>query len=158
MSTPIRDLLQKAGLKYSRQREAILRELQESERPLTAQDLSDRLNKRAETEQTTMRYWPSTIYRTLDYLLQADLVTRVDIPNCEQGAFLFHEQNADRHFAICLHCRKVIPLATCPLHPIVRELAADGFRVTRHRVEIYGTCAECRKTRMRKLRSGPIKP
>ena len=138
----IRTLLNQAGLKFSRQRESILLLLRQSKSPQTAQEITDMLN--AKQSGTAKPYWPSTIYRTLDLLLEAKLVTRMEIPSSEHGAYIMLVANADSHFAVCLGCHKITPLPACPIHEIKDELGETGFQVTNHRVEIYGLCSSCK--------------
>jgi Fur family ferric uptake transcriptional regulator len=51
-----------------------------------------------------------------------------------------------RHHLICTNCRKMIPIDTCPLKSLEKDVGEKtNFDITGHRLEIYGVCPECKK-------------
>jgi Fur family ferric uptake transcriptional regulator len=44
-----------------------------------------------------------------------------------------------RHYAVCLKCKKMEYVNVCPVH----DVSLDGFRITGHRLELYGYCNNC---------------
>lgn len=158
-----KDLLRQIGLKYSKPREAIIDLLASTKQPLSAREITNKLNfqtntnkkgkkdnqdKKEQASTDNQIYWPSTIYRTLEFLLPTGLISRLDIPGSEQGAYIYHGLSRERHVAVCLSCQKVIPLPECPLHQSAQTLAGMGFQVTGHRVEIYGLCEDCQSNEL----------
>jgi Fur family ferric uptake transcriptional regulator len=86
----------------------------------------------------------STIYRTLDFFIAKGLVTRSAVTENQMALYeLTPKQH--RHYAICTNCHKMIPLQDCPLETISPELAAQGFAITGHHLEIYGLCQACQQ-------------
>lgn len=144
-----KDLLKKAGLRYSHQRELILTVLLDSPTPLTAMEILNKIN----SMKLRQNFWLSTIYRTLEYLLDAKLLTRIDFPDSSEAAYIAKTDAQDFHYAICTSCHKILTLRFCPLEDSVRQLSLKGFRTHHHRVEIFGICDECHeKQRLAKIR------
>lgn len=124
------EIFSAAGLKRTRQREAVLLALSESDKPLTAEEIYEK------TDNIAM----STIYRTIDRLLDKGLITKTTIP-MNDGVFFELTMNEHKHYAICLLCRRMKYLDACP----ISKTDVDGFTVTAHRLELYGYCSECGK-------------
>lgn len=139
-----KELLQKSSLRYSKQREIILSILLKAQKPLTAMDV----HKETEAMDLNEKFWLSTIYRNLEYLLEAKLLTRIDFPNSTEAAYIAKTDHSDLHYAICLDCHKIFPLRLCPVEDAVRQLSLKGFRTQSHRVELFGYCAECHQQRL----------
>lgn len=136
-----KELLKRAGLRHTKQREIILEILLQSPSSLTANELSAILKEKDPSQ----NYWLSTIYRTLDFLLHAKLLTRIDFPNADEAAYIAKSNRQDQHYAVCLSCHKILPLRRCPLEDSMRQLSLQGFSTSSHRVEIFGYCEQCRK-------------
>ncbi len=138
-SDAIRAALRRHRIRYTAQRAAVYRVLDEEGRALTAQEVHARL----EAGNAGGACWLSTVYRTLECFVEAGLAASEPLPGLEGSSYrLLHR--AHRHFAVCLACRRLIPLAVCPLELPQAELEAIGFELQDHKVELYGRCADCR--------------
>lgn len=124
------------GIKKTKQRAAVLAELEKAEAPLTAQELSVRLQQAGE------EVWLSTIYRILDTFVQNGIVTRTTVLNSGTAVYeLAGEQH--RHYAVCLLCGKVTPMENCPLESFLPRLSDREFHVLGHRLQMFGYCGGC---------------
>lgn len=87
---------------------------------------------------------PPTVYRALDFLIEAGLVHRLDSLN----AYIGCPDPASRHagqFLICTNCRTVAELGDIDVEKLVVEKAGElGFTAIRQMLEIEGLCKLCR--------------
>jgi Fur family ferric uptake transcriptional regulator len=84
-----------------------------------------------------------TVYRILDELSEAGVVTRIFLPDRKQYYFLCPNQGHHHHF-VCESCRRVEDVAHCGLEGVSRDIAQrSGARVTSHILQINGICGSC---------------
>jgi len=86
---------------------------------------------------------PMTIYRVIEYLDRAGLVTRIE----SLGAYVANSDTrrstAHIHFW-CTHCRQASTVETAAIEKLISKgAAALGFKVGKMVVECPGICAEC---------------
>lgn len=126
-------LLRSAGLRITRPRRALLRQLTEARQPLSAEDLH-----RAGEETHDL----VTIYRNLEAFHRAGILHR---SHTEQGKSLFqlNEQNQHYHLVICRSCRRAERISACGLGPLEAMAADMGFSEITHHLELFGVCADC---------------
>lgn len=90
------------------------------------------------------RVAPPTVYRALEFLSENGLVHRIESLN----AFIGCPAPATMHrayFLICRDCRQVAEFDDGELAATLDRRVADaGFASETERVEIVGTCAQCR--------------
>lgn len=126
------------GLKKTKSRIAVLEKLENSEYPLTAEELHSSLSD----QDIDL----STIYRTLKSFLEVGLVKR-EINEKKENVFSL-DNDEDSHVLVCVRCHKKIKLAGCPYHEVNEKIEKDtGFLVQDQNVEIYGLCPDCQKKR-----------
>lgn len=122
-------------LKLTRQRRAIYEVLRDAVRPLSTYEVHAQIEDRENC-------WISTVYRTLEALEQRGLVQKMSF--ADAGVTLYElKESRHRHYAICSTCKKLIPLANCPMDFDEVTVEDRGFKVTGHLVEIIGLCAKC---------------
>lgn len=130
--------LQTRGHKLTKQRMAILKVLNGSEIPLTAEEMFLRI--REGNDNTSL----ATVYRNLKTLVEAGLVVKFGL--MEDKVQYRLQSSAHSHDLICLGCHKVVRLTSCPLDCLSESIGQkEGFTVTDHRMELYGYCLECGK-------------
>ncbi len=131
------------GIKKTRQRVDIYRVLYEADAPLSAAEIFTALNKDSEKEM----YAFSTIYRNLLAFEKTGLITK-NVLSTEDNALYELKREAHKHYAVCLKCHAKIPISSCPLHDLSKDIlkTLPDFEVTGHQLEIYGYCKECKKT------------
>lgn len=85
-----------------------------------------------------------TVYRILDELAEAQVISRIFMSDRKQYFFLCSNQEHHHHF-VCESCRRVEDVERCGLDSLAREIAQhSGARVTSHILQINGVCAACR--------------
>jgi len=89
-----------------------------------------------------------TVYRILDELAEAQVITRIFRADRKQYYFLCTNREHHHHF-VCDSCRRVEDMELCGLDGMTREIARrSGGRVLSHILQVNGLCAECsRKNR-----------
>ena len=123
-------------LKKTKQRVDILKILDQQSNPITAEELI----KLAAEEGMSMTI--STVTRTLASFVKAGIINEYHMSVNEGKAYEMRKEK-HRHYAICLRCRKKIPLSTCPMPEHIPELENIGFSTTEHHIEIFGYCKNC---------------
>ena len=126
--------LRRKGYRITRQREAILKVLGEGDHHLlTAQELFEGI---LESQPGTNF---STVYRTLELLLQEGIVRKVELDR-EAAYYELHNDEDHHHHLVCKECGNIQTTNFCPLDKLKGE---DGFIPVEHRFEIYGYCRDC---------------
>jgi Fe2+ or Zn2+ uptake regulation protein len=135
----ISELLRERGNRITPQRRAILRIIRERAGHLSADEIHDLA--RREIPRLSL----STVYRTLDLLKELDLVTELHLA----GNHYRYEAQSDQHeHLVCLSCGKVIEFHCAHCVAMHEQLSGKyGFQITGSRVELFGYCQECAKTR-----------
>jgi len=130
--------LRDQGLPVTQQREAVAEVVFSSSDHLSVDDIEQQLRGSGE------RIGKATIYRTLDLLVQSNLVDEHDFGE----GFKRYEHRLSREpvheHLICLECATVIEFRSPELQEIEARIALEhGFLPSRHRLEIYGLCSSC---------------
>lgn len=92
---------------------------------------------------TDRRISRATIYRTLQWMVDAGIARRVDFGG---GKFKFeHAYRHPRHFhLICKSCQRSFEFLSSDIETLVEEVAAARkFRPSQSVIQIYGTCEQC---------------
>ena len=132
-------LCQLRGLRLTPTRQRVLEIVWESHRPAGAYEILDRLAAEGR------RAAPPTVYRALDFLIDAGLVHRLDSLNAYVGCPDPGRKHSGQ-FLICRACRTVAELGDRNIDSLVASRAqALGFTAVRQIVEIEGLCDSCRK-------------
>ena len=84
-----------------------------------------------------------TVYRILDELAAAQVVSRIFRADRRQYYFLCTNRAHHHHF-VCDACRRVEDMDLCGLDDVTREIARrSGGRALSHILQVNGLCAEC---------------
>lgn len=126
-----------AGIKYSRQREAILSYLQSTKLHPTAEAVYEQVKK--EYPNISL----GTVYRNLNLLTSSGEAMKVD---CGDGFDHFDGNPKAHYHFICRKCKCVLDLDILDLDHI-NTLAASSFKgkVEGHQTYFYGLCPKCNK-------------
>ncbi|HEX2138210.1 MAG TPA: Fur family transcriptional regulator [Woeseiaceae bacterium] len=128
---------QEKGLRFTGLRRLVLELVWASHRPIGAYEILDRLNRQGK------KAAPPTVYRALEFLMEAELVHRLDSLNAFIGCRDARSSHAGQ-FLICRQCRSVAELDDGDISHLVGQKAADqGFTAVRQMVEIEGLCPHC---------------
>lgn len=132
-----RGFLQRQGLKMTRERESLLREIFATHYHFEADEL---LFKLKEKNVKTSR---ATIYRTLDLLVKSGMVRRVHLG---EDHYHYERVTKDSHHdhLICTTCGCVIEFHDAELEARQRLVCErEGFTPTFHNLQILGICDSC---------------
>ncbi len=128
-----------AGIKFSRQRQAILDYLCSTKEHPTADTVY--LHVRKQYPKVSL----GTVYRNLNLLADDGEILRL---HCGDGSDRFDGNPKPHYHFLCEECGRVIDLHLEPLDHI-DVLAGVGFEgtVLGHTVLFHGICPECKKSR-----------
>ena len=137
-----REWLKARHLPATPQRLAIAAVVLGAERPLSAEDVVERLRAKGPAPGT------ATVYRAIDVLVDCGLVAEVE--DRREGFRRFRPLRDDVSSSelLCTSCGGVTRVADDVVGPRAGALAhANDFVPVRHRLVVYGMCAECRTLR-----------
>src|SRR5262245_23045356 len=139
-----------AGGRRSSKRETIVSTFLQQQGHLSADELV------AIIRREDARISRATIYRTLQWMVDAGIARRVDFGG---GTFRYeHAYRHPRHFhLICKTCHQSFEFLSSDIEAIVEEIAATRqFEAAESVVQIYGTCADCRAGRASAPAKAPV--
>jgi len=129
------------GLQLTELRAQVFEIILRQHRPVGAYDVLSALAQAR--GQGRGRVAPTTVYRTLDFLLSAGLIHRIDSLNAYVACFAPGGAHPAA-FLICETCGTVKEAPSSGLRTEAERTArASGFAVTRSVLEILGQCARC---------------
>lgn len=123
----------------TKQRQIILAILNNSERPLSINEIY------SQVIEELPKIAKSTIYRNIDTLLSQNLIDKYHLTDNEVYYRIKADRNEHKHFVICDECQKVFDLPSCPIHEIESTMEEEGFIIKKHQIQITGICKECLK-------------
>ncbi len=128
--------LETHGLKHTRQREVIV----ETFSKLTDHVSMEELLRQVRAQDS--RIGTATLYRTLKLLVAAGLATAHKF-----GEATVYEPAAARphhDHLICTCCGRIVEFENEAIEALQDKVARrHGFRVHRHKMELYGECSDC---------------
>lgn len=130
------ELLDRHGIRATRQRLLVLAALSAERDDATAQQIHERL--RASGEAIGL----ATVYRTVALLSEHGVI---DMLVHQPGEICYRLcSEGHHHHLVCSSCHHVVELGDCELDSWLDDLgAAHGFAVTTHTVEVTGLCSAC---------------
>lgn len=141
--TIFRQYLKSKGMLASKQREQILDIFLKTEKHPTINDLYDRLRKK--NPQISL----ATIYRTMKVICDAGLARETDFGGSTRR--FEHKYKHQHHdHLVCLKCGRIIEVISSEIEKLQKKLAKKHkFEATRHRMEIFGLCKNCKSKETR---------
>ncbi len=139
-------LLKENSLKYTKQREAVLRVLYNNEEHFTPEALYNRVKD----------FYPhlnvgiATVYRTLNLLEESDIVTSISFG--AQGKKYEIATKPHHDHMICRHCSAIIEFKDEVIEKKQKSICKKhDFKLTGHLMQLYGICSDCRKQSSKKV-------
>jgi len=131
-------LLKRNSLKFTKQREAILETLYNSDIHLTPESLHHLIQEKYPKLNTGI----ATVYRTLSLLEDSNIVTSLSFgaqgKKYELGAKEHHDH------LICTACGSITEFVDQEIENRQKEITQKlGFKMSDHSMQIYGICKEC---------------
>lgn len=136
----LNDFFIRAKVKRTQQREAIVREFVSSKEHVSI----DELLRRVRNDHPNVGY--ATVYRTLRLLKQIGVA---DERHFGDGKTLFEPITDDHHdHLICQRCHKIVEFENEEIEALQADVAkTHGFKMTGHKMEIYGVCPSCQRAK-----------
>ena len=134
----LNDYMAKHGLRSTEQRRLVTEMFFATEEHLSIEDLLDRVR----TEEPKIGY--ATVYRTLKLLKDCGLAFERHFGD---GVSRYEVAWANEHHdhMICVECEKIVEFEDADIEELQHDVAARlGFTLVRHKLELYGMCADCR--------------
>ncbi len=148
-----REFLTTQRMRLTQERRTIVEEVFSSHEHFDAEEFVTRLTSRTDGSRVSR----ATVYRTIKFLEEAGLIRKVARA---QGREVYeHDYGYPQHgHLICEQCQSLIEFTEESISPILDQIASQHrFRVTGHRLEVYGTCERCnRKPQKRHPKLGLI--
>ena len=132
--------LEDHNLKHTKQREAILDVFLGVKGHVT----SDELYQKVRGLHANIGY--TTVYRTMKLLCDAGLAIE---RHFDDGVTRYEVEHEHHDHLVCVRCGKIVEFECQMIESAQDEIAERyGFRLLRHRHELYGHCPDCQeKTR-----------
>lgn len=132
-----KEFLEKRGLRFTRQREAIIKKVFTFANHFCAEDLADWARNEGRP------YGLVTIYRTLALAVEASLIEERDFGRGRKYYDKVHGRGHHEHL-ICRACGEVHELWDDRIEELHRELSARiGFVPDSYDLRVFGRCARC---------------
>jgi Fur family ferric uptake transcriptional regulator len=134
-----KDFLESKGLKNTRGRKIILRELEARKNHFNAEDLYSSLTRKG------TRVSRPTIYRTLKLLEKYRLIERFDI---KKNCFYYEpiSQKKNHGHLICEQCGKIMDFLSNGLETLKFEVCKDkDFKLDNISIQVFGVCRDCQR-------------
>jgi len=124
-------------LKHTKQREAILEAFLAASGHVTGEELFQNVR----SMHPNIGY--TTVYRTLKLLCDAGLAIE---RHFEDGVTRYEIEHEHHDHLVCTKCGKIIEFECDMIEAAQNQIAERyGFRILRHRHELYGHCSSCRR-------------
>lgn len=128
-----------SGARLTPIRRKVFELIWQSHKPIKAYELLAQLSSSDHIEK------PPTVYRALDFLLENQLIHKIESSNRYIGCEIQHKEQ-DCKFFVCDHCNEVEELHEPKLNKSLREAGSkQGFTINQINIEIHGICAGCAK-------------
>ena len=135
-----RSLITAKSLRHTHQRDIIIEELHRNAGHLTPDDFYDMIkDKHPEIGK-------ATVYRTLKLLEQAKLIAKMDFGDGKIRYEMCVNRKHHDHL-ICEKCKTSIEVVDPKIEALQKKLAeSHEFKLTGHRLYLYGICKDCQKS------------
>ncbi len=137
-NTIFKEFLRRKGLRLTKERKAVLREVFSFHGHFDPEELLIRLRKKGS------RVSKASIYRTIPLLLESGLIE--EVIKVDKHAHYEHTYGHSHHdHMICIKCGSVVEFHSQELETLQERLCKkDGFTSISHFLEIRGYCKKCK--------------
>ncbi|WP_458701101.1 Fur family transcriptional regulator [Sulfurospirillum sp. 1307] len=135
-----KDILKHNSLKFTKQREAVLKTLYNHDEHFTPESLYLLIKQ----EYPNLGVGIATIYRTLNLLEESGIVTSLSFGSSGKKYELGNKPHHDH--IICTNCGKITEFSDDEIEKKQLEIAFKyNFKLTGHIMQLYGVCETCQK-------------
>lgn len=134
----LKKIVKQKGLKYTEQREVVLKILMHAQDHLTAEEIYNLIK----IKEPDSNIGIATVYRALSFLEEVDLIASIAFGS--EGKK--YESNAKAHHdhLICTSCGKIVEFVDEEIEKRQEKIAKqNNFKVTSHSMQLYGVCSAC---------------
>ena len=127
----LKEILQKEGLRFTRQRLAVWQEIETSQKHRDADDIFISIRSKG------MKVSRATIYRTIDVLLKYNLLRKLDMGD---GRSRFESKIDEEHHdhMICIETGDIIEFYNSRLEKLQEKIAHEnGYELVRHVHQLF---------------------
>ncbi|MGA1531017.1 MAG: Fur family transcriptional regulator [Kiritimatiellia bacterium] len=117
----------------TRQRSTILGVFNETDGPLSPQEVLDK------AQEQLPELGIATVYRNIKSFVEGGTLQSVPIPGQPDRYELAGKKH--HHHFFCRQCRRAFEMQGCP--GTLDDLAPEGFQTEGHEIYLYGLCREC---------------
>ena len=153
---PLADLrarISKLGLKASRQREAIAEMFFKSEGHPTVEELLESVRAKDE------KVGQATVYRTMKLLTDIGLAHAHNFGDGSTRYEPIVEDSQHHDHIVCQECGRILEFMEPEIEKLQDEVAKKfGFRLSAHKMELYGVCEEKHDTGICRYDAGNDQP
>jgi len=134
----LQTILKENGLKFTKQRELVLKFLYDNEGHFTPEDIYTKLKQ----ENPNLNIGIATVYRTLSFLETSEIASSISFgvqgKKYELGLKKHHDH------LICTKCGEIIEFYDKVIEEKQEEIAKKfNFKMTDHTMKIVGLCENC---------------
>ncbi len=136
-----KQILIENDLKLTDNRLLILDVFQDSDSPMSADDIYEQLKDK--------KINLSSIYRNLAIMVEKEILVK----NIGYNGISYYQLNdhKHKHHLICSECHQVIPLDFCPIMAFKSKIEEDtNFIITGHNFEFIGICPKCQNKKKKR--------
>lgn len=126
----------RSGGRSTRQRRAVVAELDATDQFRSAQDIHEALRRNGDPVGL------ATVYRALQTLVDAG---EVDIVKTDDGEAVYRQCNpTHHHHLVCRNCGNTVEVTGPTVEQWTERVAAEhGFHDVSHTLELFGLCPDC---------------
>ncbi|RMH39795.1 MAG: transcriptional repressor [Deltaproteobacteria bacterium] len=133
-----REYLQQNRLNTTQQRELIVDQFLRCRDHVSIEELL------AKVREHSAKVGYATVYRTLKLLVDAGLAMERQFGGDGQARYEVAGEHHDH--LICTRCGRIVEFEDAEIEELQERIAERfGFELSRHRHELYGVCADCRR-------------
>lgn len=137
LRTRLNDYMNRQGLRSTEQRRVVTEAFFESQGHLSIEDLLEQVRG------VGPKIGYATVYRTLKLLKECGLAYERHFGDGVSRYEVAWENEHHDHL-ICIECKKIVEFEDDAVEELQVTLAnKHGFRLTRHKHELYGVCSDC---------------
>ncbi|WP_159714948.1 zinc uptake transcriptional repressor Zur [Blochmannia endosymbiont of Camponotus nipponensis] len=139
MLTQIKKICEQRCVRLTPQRLAVLQLISQCNGAISAYDLLHLLR-----QSSLPNAKPSTIYRSLNFLLEQRFIHRIESTNTFVLCHYLFELSHNFAFFICSNCKQVTEQTTKDIEEILKNMAKiTGFIMFNNIIEAHGLCPKC---------------
>jgi len=138
METSLREKLKKAGMKATSQKLAILNIFANNHKPLSIKEITEKIKIKIEE---------STVYRSIDQMVSANILTMVQLKK-DSALYELNDPENHHHHILCKICEKIEDVHSCNMKDFQNNVLKKSKHfsdIKSHSLEFFGVCKNCSK-------------